>query len=149
MQIKKTSDLTSKIYQDALAIRKEVFVLEQQIPLALEIKDETQNTYYVAYKNELALGCARVAKKDDTIWHIGRVAVLKKMRKKGVASEILLQIETDAKSKNIQKLVLNAQKSALGLYQKLGYTICGNPFLEADILHYKLEKTCQALKNNI
>ena len=54
--IKRTKDTMSQIYLDALFIRHEVFVKEQQVPIALEIDEqEAKAIHFVLYENEEAL----------------------------------------------------------------------------------------------
>ena len=50
MEIKETQDTTSTTYKDALDIRRAVFVVEQQVPLDLEIDQyEADCTHFVLY----------------------------------------------------------------------------------------------------
>ncbi len=89
MQIRHTTDLTSPIYQAALAIRKTVFVAEQHVPVAREVDaDEARTIHFVAYANDQPVGTARLLP-EATGFHVQRVAVVKAARGTGVGSALL------------------------------------------------------------
>lgn len=140
MIIKQTNSLTSQIYQDSLAIRHEVFVKEQGVSLELEIEGEEGKTYYVGYVAEKPVVTARSYLEDATTWHLQRVATLEAFRHQGLAAELLLEIEKQAKKAQITQLTLGAQDSAQGFYQKLGYHVIGAGFLDAGIPHHRMDK---------
>ena len=49
LEIEKTVDLDRDLYKDAVAIREQVFVNEQGIPIEKEMKGEDGPCYYVGY----------------------------------------------------------------------------------------------------
>lgn len=138
--IKKTTDLTSDIYKDAVVIRKEVFVNEQRVPLKLELVGEQGPLHYVGYLAEKPVATARAFAETAQTWHIQRVAVLKDYRHKGLASQLLQAIEQAARNEGIQTLTLGAQDSAQAFYHKLGYQVVGEGFLDAGIAHHRMDK---------
>lgn len=74
---------------------------------------------------------------------IGRVAVLKEWRNKGIGKLIMKYIETDLESINIKSLLLHAQIDKLAFYKNLDYTVLDEneePFDEDGILHKKMGK---------
>lgn len=125
---------------DALEIRERVFCDEQKIPAAIEIDELDRDCLHVLlYENEKAKAVLRLVRFPD-YFKIGRVAVLAKDRKKGYGKALMLGIEQLDIVKNKKRLCLDAQISAVGFYQSLGYTIIGEPFEEAGILHYHAQK---------
>ncbi|UZQ86472.1 GNAT family N-acetyltransferase [Thermoclostridium stercorarium] len=72
----------SSEFEQAYKIRVEVFVKEQNVPEEIEL-DEFDKTavHVVAYRDDEPVGCGRVFMEGDYA-RIGRVAVLKKERKK-------------------------------------------------------------------
>ena len=139
IEIKASQSLASAIYNDALEIRKEVFVQEQGVDVSLEIEGEKGPTHYVLYYDGQAAVTAR-ALPENGGWHIQRVATLKKFRGLGLASQLLTAIENDAKTAGITFLTLGAQDSAQGFYLKLGYQVVGQGFLDAGIAHHRMDK---------
>ena len=136
-----TVDLTSGYYNDAISIRKKVFVEEQHVPPELEIDDlEDQTIHVIGYIENKAVATARLYKKDATTFKVQRVAVSLDFRKKNLGNQLMLEIERYAQSKHFKTLVLDAQDHALVFYEKLGYHMKGEGFLDAGIPHHMMSK---------
>lgn len=141
MKIVKMFGNNNSICNDALEIRKAVFVEEQGISLLDELDSfDNESTHYVAYIDNNRAATVRVKLEKDNIWHIQRVATLKKYRHMGIASALLNEIITDARKSNINTLSLGAQIDAKKFYENLGFFEEGMPFLDANILHIKMNK---------
>ena len=140
MQIKQTTTLTSPIYQDALAIRKAVFIDEQKVPQSWEIEHEAGPIYFVGYLDAKPAVCARALLENENTWHIQRVACLKEFRRQGLAKKLLQYIEHKAKENKLAYLTLGAQDQAQGFYLSLGYHVVGAGFLDAGINHHRMDK---------
>lgn len=112
-EIKYSTSLNSLIYQDSVAIRTEVFVNEQNVPKELEIDDlENKCTYFVLYKENKAVACARFFPTADNGIHVQRVAVLKEYRHKNLGTELLNYIFNFVTKENYSYIVLGAQDHA-------------------------------------
>lgn len=138
--IKHTEDIHSTIYEDALAIRKEVFVTEQQVPLSLEIEDENLCVHFVLYEDNKPAATVRLFPKDDTTYKIQRMAVVKQSRKKGFGRDIMVAAEEYAKNVGKAQTLLGAQTHALAFYKSMGYEAFGDEFLDAGIKHFNMKK---------
>ncbi|PCH72897.1 MAG: GNAT family N-acetyltransferase [Flavobacteriaceae bacterium] len=78
----------------------------------------------ITYLENEAIGCAALKKHDTAIFEIKRMYVLEKQRGKGIASKLLIQLETWSKELGIYKCVLETginQPEAIGLYRKNAY----------------------------
>ncbi|MFO8069068.1 MAG: GNAT family N-acetyltransferase [Alkalibacterium sp.] len=137
-----TTDTSSQIYLDAIEIRKIVFIEEQQVDESLEIDDlEDKTLHIVGYKDKSPVCTARLLKKEDGSVKIQRVAVLAAYRKQGLGKLLLEQIEKIAKEQlNASRLVLDSQDHAISFYEKIGYSVEGDGFLDADIPHHFMQK---------
>ena len=138
--IKHTEDIHTTIYEDALAIRKEVVVTEQQVPLSLEIEDEEVCVHFVLYENNEPAATVRLFPKDKSTYKIQRMAVLKKSRKKGFGRDIMVAAEEYAKIFGKTQTILGAQTHALAFYESMGYEAFGDEFLDAGIKHFNMKK---------
>jgi predicted GNAT family N-acyltransferase len=117
---------------DATAIRHEVFVVEQNVPLELELDEmDAISTHVVAYRGEQAIGTARLLPDG----HIGRMAVRGAHRSSGVGSRLLLALMEAARARGDRVLRLNAQRQAEAFYARHGYVQEGEEFLDAGIPH--------------
>ncbi|GAB6092779.1 GNAT family N-acetyltransferase [Furfurilactobacillus curtus] len=130
-----------KIYDDAKAVRNAVFVDEQGISQDLEFDGhDDQATHYVGYENDAPVVTARVTKLDKDILQIQRVATIDWARNKGYARALMDQITEDAKADGYRSLYLEAQETAVSFYAKQSFEVFGQPFLEANIWHRKMER---------
>lgn len=141
MEFKWTSDLSSKVYEDAIHIRKEVFVEEQLVAPELEIDDlEDQTTHLVGYIHSVPVATARVYEKELGTFKIQRVAVIKKARKAGTGQKLMNELETHLRSLDARKMVLDSQDHAIMFYEKSGFLVEGNGFMDAGIPHHRMTK---------
>lgn len=136
-----TTDLQSTTYQDALTIRKKVFVEEQQVDLSIEIDDLEDQTFHVTgYLNEKAVATARLYPVTATEFKVQRVAVSNTYRGQQLGQQLMKEIERFAKENQKDTLILGAQDQAIGFYEKLGYHTYGEGFLDAGIPHHMMKK---------
>ena len=130
-----------KMMNDALMIRKKVFVEEQGVPLQNEIDSfESIATHIVGYdQHGLPFATARFRNVDNDA-KIERVAILKNHRNKGYGKALMKAIETFAQSKGFSTLKLNAKCHARPFYESLNYIAVGDIFLEEKIEHIAMKK---------
>lgn len=117
-------------------IRTAVFIHEQQIPEDLEWDEFDLISMHVLALNsdEQPIGTARLLPDG----HIGRMAVLKEWRGKGLGTAMLLRILEELRNQHMQKAILNAQTTAIKFYEKFGFQVSGKEFTEAEIPHVKM-----------
>ncbi|WP_078550680.1 GNAT family N-acetyltransferase [Litchfieldia alkalitelluris] len=126
--------------KDAFAVRREVFVSEQQVPEELEIDEfDDTATHIVLYDNESPVGAGRF-RIIDGIGKAERICVLASHRKHGAGRLIMDKIEDAAKEQELHKLKLNAQTHAEPFYLRLGYKTVSDVFMDAGIPHVTMIK---------
>lgn len=119
------------------AIRTAVFIQEQQVPEALEW-DEFDAVSVHALALDAAgqpIGTARLLPDG----HIGRMAVLKPWRGQGFGAALLQVLLEELRQRQQKKAMLNAQTYAVPFYQKFGFNVCSEEFMDAGIPHVKME----------
>lgn len=129
-----------KQIQDAFNIRNIVFVEEQKVPLEEEIDQfEDVATHFVIYndKNE-AVGAGRF-RDIDGYGKIERICVLPEYRKSGTGKLLMTEIIEYARDKQFTKVKLNSQNHAIPFYEKLGFKVCSEEFMDAGIPHKAME----------
>ena len=136
--------------EDAEAVRllrTRVFVDEQGVPPDTEI-DEYDSTaiHAVAYLSGVVVGTGRLILDTPYDARIGRMAVESSLRRTRVGSAVLIFLENIATSKNIKQITLHAQHYVKEFYAKCGYVECGDPFLEAGILHVEMKKVLSEIQ---
>lgn len=131
---------TQKHFYDQVLVRSDVFLIEQKVPIKEEIDIlDAEAIQFIVYDEEKPVGAARFRIVDGK-GKVERVCVLKTYRQNGIGRIMMDKIEEYAKEQGIQKLVLNAQLSALPFYNRLGYKAYGEIFLDANIEHKAMEK---------
>lgn len=145
--------------EDAFAVRRVVFVDEQDVDERLEWDDwddDPATTHVVAYDRDptrdaaLAVadgvrpvGAARLRPKDReaaTVGKVERVAVLDSYRGTGVGRALMDVLETEGRERGFESFLLHSQTQAAGFYERLGYERFGDEFDEAGIPHVKMRK---------
>lgn len=142
MLVAHTRDTMSDIYLDALKIRNQVFVVEQNVPLDLEIDQyEALTVHFVLYdENRLPMATVRLLPMEDQKIKVQRMAVLSEYRQKGLGKIIMQAAETFAKEQCYHSLILGAQLTAVSFYERVGYQAEGDIFLDAGIEHVTMTK---------
>lgn len=128
------------------ALRIEVFVKEQKVPMELELdeKDHSENTIHIGYFNDDKLiGVARLIDLDKDVIHIGRVVIDKEYRGQGIGRELIIGCENIAQQILKRKIIieLSAQIQAENFYKSLGYNRVNDIiYLDAGIEHVDMMK---------
>ncbi|MDE7213129.1 MAG: GNAT family N-acetyltransferase [Anaeroplasmataceae bacterium] len=132
-----TSKILNDINDDIKALRTEVFIEEQHVPVELEIEsEEDKYVHCCIYKDEILIAYARVYLSNPAI--IGRVCVKKNYRDLGYGNKVMNLAENQISSNT--EIVLHAQLHAKGFYEGLGYEVVGQMFMEASIEHIEMKK---------
>lgn len=133
---------TPSMMEDAYSVRKQVFVLEQGVPLENEIDQyEAIATHIVGYdENNLPFATGRFRPHDDGV-KIERVAIIASHRKSGYGKLLMRFIEDVAKNQGHHSLMLNAQCHAQTFYESLEYDPFGEVFIEENIEHIAMAKS--------
>ena len=128
------------------ALRIEVFVKEQKVPMELEFdeKDNSENTVHIGFfDNNKLIGAARLIDLDKDVIHIGRVVIDKEYRGQGIGRELIIGCENIAQQILKRKIIieLSAQIQAENFYKSLGYNRVNDKiYLDADIEHVDMRK---------
>jgi len=131
---------TEKEKNDAFKVRHTVFVNEQNVPADLEIDDhEKDATHFVGYDKNTPVAAGRFRVIDNRA-KVERICVLHHYRGTGLGYLLMSAIETRAKDLSLKGTKLNAQISAVGFYEKLGYQIISDQFMDAGIPHVTMTK---------
>jgi predicted GNAT family N-acyltransferase len=113
-------------------IREAVFVIEQSVPHELEWDGEDGDAlHFLACEANYPIGTARLLASGQ----IGRLAVLKDWRGLGMGQALLRAVIRQAQARGLQQLTLSAQVQAAPFYEKLGFRVISEEYLEAGIVH--------------
>src|SRR5271165_6864994 len=115
--------------EKVFAIRREVFVVEQNCPPELEWEFEDESNHFFATVDGEPAGASRW-RKTDKGYKLERFAVLKKFRGFGVGQELVKAVLKDL-PKEAAYVYMHAQIQAIPLYEKFNFVKIGDEFEEA------------------
>ncbi len=130
-----------KIPNEARFIRETVFLDEQGFEKEYDENDNVAK-HIVIYENSEAIATCRLYwDKEVNCYHVGRIAVLKPHRGKGLGIKIVTEAERLIKEMGGKEVFISGQLRVAEFYvNKLGYTQYGDTYLEEKVPHVALKK---------
>jgi predicted GNAT family N-acyltransferase len=131
----------SKEYRQMVQLRYEIL----RKPLGLdfteeELSKEKNDILIGVIDDDKMLACCMLTKtKSDTV-RLRQMAVHKNLQGKGIGASLMNFAENLARDRGYKNLVMHARKVAVGFYEKQGYKITGDEFIEVSIPHYLMQK---------
>ncbi len=126
---------------DAAAIRIAVFCDEQGF---LEEFDEADHTctHLVAYEDGRPVGTCRYGETETAgIYLIGRIAVSRTHRGRGIGGLLVKEAETQILALGGHRAHIGAQVQAMPFYRSLGYFPVGERYMDEHVEHQGMERT--------
>jgi predicted GNAT family N-acyltransferase len=140
MAIKVIEHGTSE-YQEMVALRMEIL----RKPLGLtfspeELEKEKKDLLIGAYEDDRLLACCILTPLSKTSYKLRQMAVHQKMQQLGIGAVMLQFADNLARDAGFNTIIINARSTAVGFYEKMGYTIHGSEFLEIGLPHLEMRK---------
>lgn len=139
---------TPQQMQQALEVRRRVFIEEQQVPEEEEIDEHDlpkawgrTAVHVVGRLHGRSVATARLILDTEpgALPHIGRVSVLRDFRSLGYGRTIMVALHEEARERGFTGVTLAAQLHAIPFYERLGYVARGPVFLDAGIEHRDMD----------
>lgn len=132
-------ELSGATVYEILKARSLVFLLEQGIRCQ-DADDRDQIALHVLLEDESLVAYLRVLPLEEGVVKIGRVLTLR--RGEGLGRRLLAFAEEEIREKmNARRVVVDAQSRAVPFYEKCGYTVISEEFMEEGVPHRKMEKS--------
>ena len=132
---------TAELRAQAYALRHEVFVEEQHVPVELERDARDDGAFHaVALDGCRCVGTGRLVVQAGGVGRVGRMAVEQDARRRGVGDLVLVALEARARALGLHEIELHAQCYVERFYAKHGYARVGEVFVEAGIDHVVMRK---------
>ena len=129
---------SAKELKTVYSIRTRVFVKEQGVPEEIELdRDDKRAVHFLASIAGKAVATARIVMRHGNA-KIGRMAVLKSYRGRGIGTRLLKRAIVSAKKQNARTIYLHAQVPVIGFYEAMAFRCVGPIFKEAGIPHRKM-----------
>ena len=124
--------------ETCLSIREKVFVVEQNIPVDIEMDDDNVDSVSIcAIMNKKYVGTARY-RVTSFGFKLERFAVLKEFRNQGIGKALVQFMFDNLNESRI--IYLHAQEAVVDFYLSLGFKKINDRFFEAGIPHWKMVK---------
>jgi predicted GNAT family N-acyltransferase len=128
-------------YRQVWDLREEIL----RIPIGLSLKNEDlsgdwEDDIFIAKHNDQIIACLMLHPIGKKQVQFRQMAVCNEWQGKGVGKLLVVSAEKFCFDKGCRKIILHARKVAVGFYEKLGYSISGNEFVEVGMAHYMMEK---------
>lgn len=107
---------------------------------AADIEQEKNDLLIGAFEEDELLACCILTKIGEDTCKLRQMAVKPKIQGIGLGAAMMNYAEQMAKDAGFKKMVMNARKTALGFYEKLGYETKGDEFVEVTLPHFYMQK---------
>jgi predicted GNAT family N-acyltransferase len=105
-----------------------------------DLKNDKNEIIIGAIENKQIVGGVHLKPISTLKVKLRQMAVAEKFQNKRIGAELLKFAEQTAIMNEFAEIELHARKTAIGFYQKSGYKIIGNEFIEVSLPHYKMNK---------
>ena len=145
-EVKPFEELSGEEVYEIMRTRQEIFVIEQNCPYE-DMDGIDKESIHVFYRGEdgRVEACLRVYWRDaqQGIAQIGRVVTLQ--HGQGLGGPLLKEgVQVALEQFQPHSIFLEAQTYAIGYYEKEGFRVVSEEFLEDGIPHVAMERICIA-----
>ena len=137
----KQIDHGTREYEQMVALRYQI--LRQPLGLGFtqeELEQEKNHILIAAFDDDNMLGCCMLTNVNNQTLKIRQMAVQNNLQGKGIGASLMSFVENLARDKGYRCLVMHARDSAIGFYEKFGYKVFGDQFIEVGLPHHLMEK---------
>ena len=128
-------------YQKAIQLRYSILRAPLGLNFSQEDLDKEKDHIHIAsFEDDELLGCCMLTKVDPHTLQLRQMAVKDNIQRKGIGASIVSFAESIAKDKGYRRIIMHARDTAIGFYEKFGYKVKGNQFIEVNLLHHVMEK---------
>ncbi|MBL7760046.1 MAG: GNAT family N-acetyltransferase [Sediminibacterium sp.] len=128
-------------YEQMVALRRQML----RKPLGLdfteqELQSEEKNVLLGCFDEDVMEGCCMLVQTAPGVVRLRQMAVLSGLQGKGIGRVLMSFAENVARDRQFQKIIMHARTSTVPFFEKLGYHVTGEPFIELTIQHVVMEK---------
>ncbi len=134
-------DHGSSEYTDGCALRHRVL----RVPLGLSIYDEdldaeVDDLHFGMFDGATLMAYVVLTDCGDERIRVRQMAVDTDYQRQGVGRSLIEQVEADMRKRDFKTILLHSRKTVVAFYQRLGYQLAGEEFIEVTIPHVLMEK---------
>jgi predicted GNAT family N-acyltransferase len=140
----KILDYGTKEYEEMLELRNTI--LRRPLGLSFDGEDlsgEKDNILLGCFEDDKLEACCMLVPVDKHTIQLRQMAVSHVLQGKGIGRALLEFSENIARDRGYSKIMMHARETAVGFYERSGYKIVGEKFIEVNIPHFEMEKMLQ------
>jgi len=137
----KIIDFGTKQYKQMVDLR--YHILRKPLGMSFtqeELNEEKDNIHIGCFDDDKLEGCFMLVPINNATVQLRQMAVIAGLQGKGIGKVLMQFAENISRDLGYKKIMMHARKTAIGFYEKLGYTTTGKEFLEVTIPHFAMEK---------
>lgn len=128
-------------WSGTVGVRKEVFCDEQGYPEAAEFDADDPLCWHIVISDgSRPVAVGRICRESDGVYKIGRIAVLKPYRGRSVGRMLVSEQLAFARELGAKTILLGAQVQASGFYRKMGFSVCGDEYMDGHVPHVPMKQ---------
>ncbi len=105
-----------------------------------EIREESNEFHIAAFEKDTLLGCLVLIPIDEKTFKMRQLIIDEPCQGKSIGTNLVRFAEDFTVQKGASTLFAHARKTAIPFYEKLGYSVVSEEFIEVTIPHFKIEK---------
>ena len=137
----KIIDHNSKEYKQMVDLRYNM--LRKPLGLSFseaDLNEEKNNIHIGCFDDDKLEGCCMLVPKDNNTIQLRQMAVVSGLQGKGIGHVLMQFAENIARDHGYKTVSMHARKNTVGFYEKMGYKVTSNEFVEITIPHFIMEK---------
>ncbi len=128
-------------YAQMIALRLNVLLKPIGVPASFINQEKEANDILIgAFEKDELIGCCVLTEVNENTVQLRQMAVDITAQGTGIGAAIVDFAETIAKEKGYRTLMMHARDAVISFYEKCGYDIADDGFIEVGIPHHKMEK---------
>ncbi len=135
-------DFGTPVYDASIHLRD--LVLRRPLNLQFELTDlkEEWDSIHLGYFDRFdnLIGCLVLKRLSTSTWKMRQVAVFTDRQGEGIGHRLVATAESLCRIRGVTTISLHARQTATTFYEKIGYKIESDLFLEVGIPHYAMAK---------
>lgn len=136
---------TQEILSECMKVRNQVFTIEKNVPVEIEVDDydvlDGICDHFLIKSDEVSVGAMRCKHLNDDKVKLQRFCILKEYRGLDYGKKSIELVEDTYRNQDISYIEIDSKYNVHEFYEKCGYTIVSDVFIEADVPHVKMTKT--------
>ncbi len=131
----------SKEYEQMVALRHQLLRKPLGLHFSAEELANEKNNILLAYTDEgIMEACSMLVKVDSNTVRLRQLAVLSGLQGKGIGRAMVQFAENLARDNRYHRIIMHARKDSIHFFEKLGYQVESEPFIELTIPHVVMGK---------